>query len=695
MDAMDMPIEFAGGLRSLSLAPEYRRGHADMVRDFYVPCLRVSCTYLRAAGYFTSQSLALVAAGLPPFIHGGGLMRLIASPYLDSDDIDALARGVRAQSDVVERALLREFSSAQSSEIVRDRLGFLAWLVAAGRLEIRVALPIGGEGLYHEKYGIFIDPTGDAVAFTGSPNETRGGLATNIESIDVFGSWTDEDFRVRLKRAAFEAAWSGEAEGFKTVPLPEAVRNRLLTLRPAHIPAEDPLVSNAPDHETSQTEKVQPPKAREYQLEAAAAWQAAGKRGILEMATGSGKTITALFALDDFVRGGGRPVFAVVAVPYIHLADQWSDEMKPFGLKPTLGYGVSSRWVGELTRAASDLRIGLRQQASCVVTHDALRSPAFRRWFGSIQGRVTTIIIADEVHNLGAPASLRALGELEFNARLGLSATPARWSDEETAALLEYFGPVVYEFPLGKAITEKFLVPYAYYPHFVELTDEEMAAYVEITRRLARTPAAAADEDPGIEAQRGRLLRERAGVLNNAQAKAGSFEAALRADPGSRHTLVYTTPERMNETVRLVADVGRMVHRFTYRESAQERRELLRLFAAGEIDVLVAIRCLDEGVDVPATETAYVLASSSNSREFIQRRGRILRRSNDKTSAVIHDFIALPATEFPDDEAWRYERSIMKRELARFSEFAGLGINRFQAEQALLPLRKRYGLFDL
>lgn len=665
-----------------------------MVRDFYVPCLQVSRTYLRAAGYFTSQSLALVAAGLPDFILSGGCMRLIASPYLDAEDIDALARGVLAQSDVIERALLREFATAQPSEIVRDRLGFLAWLVADGRLDVRIALPLGGEGLYHEKYGVFIDAAEDAVAFTGSPNETRGGLETNFESIDVFASWTDEDFRVRLKRDAFESAWSGGTEGLKTIPLPEAVRQRLLALRPDHIPEVDPMALDWHEAELAEADERRPPTGRPYQLEACASWVAAGYRGILEMATGTGKTITALLALGEFVSQQHRPVFAVVAVPYIHLADQWANEMQPFGLEPTLGYGASSRWQPDVSRLASDLKIGLRREAACVVTHDALASRGFRRLSEDLGRRVATVLIADEVHNLGASGSMRALDQLDFDARLGLSATPARWSDEETSAILGYFGSVVYEFPLARAIAEEFLVPYAYFPHFVELTDDEMTTYIDLTRRLARFPSFAANDDSGIEAQRGRLLRERAAVLNNAAEKPSAFAAVLRAALDSKHTLVYTTPERMNDTVRIVADMGKLVHRFTYRESPQDRRELLRLFATGEIEVLVAIRCLDEGVDVPETETAYILASSSNSREFIQRRGRILRRSIGKTSAVIHDFISLPAAAFPDAGAWRYERSIMRRELSRFAEFAGLATNRFQAEQALLPLRKRYGLFD-
>ena len=645
-------------LRSLNLAPEYRRGHPDMVRGFWVPCLTASRTYLRAAGYFTSHSLALVAAGLPAFIDHGGSMRLLASPYFEADDVDAIRLGVRAFEDVVERALLRAFDAADSSAIVRDRLGFLAWLIAEGRLEIRIALPVDGTGLYHEKYGVFIDDAGDSVAFTGSANETRGGLETNFESIDVFTSWTEEEFRVGLKKKAFERAWDGKADGLRTVRLPDAVRAALLRLRPAAPPVEDPLDREAQIE--SGTAGVEP---RDYQLEAVEAWMRAGCKGVLDMATGTGKTITALLAVRDFATATEGPVLTVVAAPYVHLVDQWAEEMEAFGLTPVLGYGSSGRWLSQLRRSASDLKIGLRDGVSCVLTHDALRSAAFGRWFASIDHGIRTLLVADEVHNLGATSSMSALWDLAFAARLGLSATPERWSDDETTALFDYFGPVVYEFPLARAIAEDYLVPYRYFPHFVELTDLEMAEYVEISRRLARLtiPSGPRDEDAArLEALRGHLLRERSAVLNNAEGKRQAFRAALAEQEPSSHTLVYTTPERIDETVKVVSETGaRMVHRFTYREAAPERRRLLGLFASGRIDVLVAIRCLDEGVDVPQTETAFILASSSNSREFIQRRGRILRRSRGKTSATIHDFIAIPSgAGYADDETWRLERRV-------------------------------------
>jgi superfamily II DNA or RNA helicase len=308
--------------------------------------------------------------------------------------------------------------------------------------------------------------------------------------------------------------------------------------------------------------------------------------------------------------------------------------------------------------------------------------------------KTRTLLIGDEVHNLGSAASIDALVRLDFSARLGLSATPRRWSDDETDAIFDYFGQVAYEFSLNRAIREGYLVPYTYHPHLVDLNDEEMTEYIDVSRRLARLgPAATAARE--VEDVRGYLLRKRSAVLNNAAGKLVALPHSL-AGGVRRYTLVYTTPERLEETVGVVSQDGRsMVHRFTYRESLKERQRLLTLFARGEIGTLVAIRCLDEGVDIPRTEVAHILASSSSSREFIQRRGRILRRAEGKRHAAIHDYLAIPSTAFADEGAWKFERQIVRREIGRFREFAATAENRLSAEEELVPLVRRYALFDI
>ena len=289
-------------LRDTSLDIVYRSDHGSLVDTFYVPCLAASVEYMRAAGYFTSRSLALVAAGLPVFIASGGRVRLVVSPQLELADVEAMQAGYERRARAIEGALERALIEATPDDIERERLGFLAWMIAAGQLDLRVAVRTDSNGIYHEKFGVFIDRNDDAVAFTGSPNETVGGLVSNFESIDVFTSW-EEGRRVARKREAFEALWTDETAGVEVLPLPEAARRRLLTYAPVSRPRRDPLSVTLPVEAArnlgAQDECLRVPEdvhLRAYQSEAVASWIGAGTRGIWEMATGTGKTLTALAA---------------------------------------------------------------------------------------------------------------------------------------------------------------------------------------------------------------------------------------------------------------------------------------------------------------------------------------------------------------------------------------------------------------
>lgn len=680
----------------LGIADEYRRGHASLVADFYIPCLNASTAYWRAAGYFTSTSLALVAAGLSRFLTHDGEMRLIASPVLSPEDAAAIRRGVEARTDVLAAALLRHFDPSDYDSIVRDRLGFLAWLVAAERLEIRIALTTSGQGIYHEKFGLFFDGSGNSVAFSGSPNETFGGLEANFESIDVFKSWNADAHRVELKRIAFEDLWSNRMPGAQTVPIPDAIRDRLLTLRPMKIPTRDPLEpQGVPLASHVMAKESARPPARGYQQEAIAAWLNNDEKGVLSMATGTGKTLTGLHCAAESL-GRHKSMLLVVSAPYVHLVDQWADEIRAFGWLPTVCYGSSKKWKRALETELSDLQLGLRNLAVCVVTQDALTSDHFAQVLASLKPGHRRMLIGDEVHGLGSAGYLTRLQRLEFQSTLGLSATPERWRDDETDMLYEYFGQVVYEYALQRAIEAGFLVPYRYVPRLVPLMDEEMERYVAISRKLARLRYGEADSRSGeLSDAVGALLRRRAGVLNGAAGKLPVLTQLLDEQATLRHSLVYVTPETLEDAVRVASDSGRRsVHRFTFREGPLERRSLLEAFADGVMDILVAIKCLDQGVNVPSTQTAYLLASGTNSREFVQRRGRILRRSPGKESATIFDFIAVPqAAGHPD--SWRYERSIVRREILRFKEFAGNAMNRVEAQAVVLKLQTAYGLLDI
>ena len=299
--------------------------------------------------------------------------------------------------------------------------------------------------------------------------------------------------------------------------------------------------------------------------------------------------------------------------------------------------------------------------------------------------------MADEVHHLGSETS-RGYLPRNVEYRLALSATPDRWYDEAgTAALRSYFGPTRFEYSLSDAIGGS-LTPYYYHPMLVELEPDEMEEYRVLSAKIGRLMAQANHD----EEQLTRLLMKRAQLLNRAQNKLRVIDELVGRRTDMTHALFYCAPGQIEDVVRLLGWEKRLrVHRFTAREDTPTRRRLLEEFAEGELQALIAMRCLDEGVDVPSTRTAYILASSSNPREFIQRRGRVLRRAPGKDHAAIYDLMTVPPPAHElDEQALRAERSILRRELRRFTEFADSALNTQSAYEVIWELADRYGVLD-
>ena len=677
-------------LRVLSLQSEYRSDRSDLVKDFYTPCLKNASQYWRAVGYFTSNGLALNAKGLSTFIRHGGQMNLVTGPKLMSDDIEAIRRGYEGKEQNIDPSLDCDFE-----QVFHDRLMLLTWLIAHGYLNIKIACPSDSStayphAIYHEKTGVFLDEHNNAVAFSGSSNETVGGLLNNFESIDVHWSWNDTQERVQQKIDNFTRLWDNTTNKLEVIDFLTAV-------------AEDILIHQAV-YETVQVETTDKPEIieqtvpylpkdivlRKYQSEAIDAWFENGCRGLWEMATGTGKTITALSALAK-LREEKEHLFVLIACPYQHLVDQWYKEAVRFGFEPILAYKNSATWVNRLNTALVRYNYGVRDVVCTITTQTTFIAETMQKLLSKLKR--SAVLIADEVHHLGAERSRERLSDV-FNYRLGLSATPNRWFDDAgTTALKTYFGDTVYEFPLNKAIKNGYLCPYYYHPHLVELTDEEFEAYEGLTERISKLYHQV--ESGEISDALERLLIKRAMLLNRAENKLTKLAELLTDKTDSlHHTLFYCAPGRIALVLELLTTLGLRIAKFTAEESAAERQELLKMFASGHLQALVAMRCLDEGVDVPSTRTAYILASSSNPKEFIQRRGRILRQSSGKEHAEIHDLIAVPPIDYRQypTATFRTERKIVGRELERFNEFAGMALNKFEARDKIWELAKNYDL---
>lgn len=707
-------------LADIHFAHRYRTGSSNSLREFYRSALSCSTEYNRAAGYFSSSSLALIAGELEDFAARGGQMRLVASPRLSEEDAEQLRSGYEIR-DVLQNSILRDLGEVRDTEVLGG-LGYLAKLVATDVLHVKLAFihERDAYGMYHEKLGYLRDSLGNSVAFSGSANETASGILANFESIDVFRSWEEPD-RVHYIATDFDDLWNDRTALLRVVDFPEVARETLERVRQEygetpyrppsadfHFPPPTVATSTMEGHLSLPHDFA----LRDYQEKARKAWLKAGGRGMLEMATGTGKTLTALSCaaqISRVINDGDSPLTVVIAAPYVHLVDQWAEDVRRFGLTPILAYESRSRWIADFSSSLSMANLGRPTTSVVVTTNATLTGQAFQQALERV--RWPLLFIGDEAHNFGSPNLLRAL-PANAKYRLGLSATPDRWYDAEgTEALVEYFGPVVFQMSLDDAMKAGALCPYKYYPRVVELTDDEFAMYQELSGQIAVLIAHSPESIDDSDSPLGMLLRRRASILGHASRKLDTLKADINSMRSEWRQLIYCAegrppsfddspnlePRQIDQVVDLVGNtLGLTVHPYVSETPRPERRELLRRFDSGDdLRFLAAMKCLDEGVDIPDARVGYILASSSNPRQFIQRRGRLLRRAPGKSHAVIFDYLAVPPQPEPGKGIADVERNLMTRELSRADEFARSSDNYADALAILGPLKERYHLRHL
>jgi len=437
---------------------------------------------------------------------------------------------------------------------------------------------------------------------------------------------------------------------------------------------------------------------RDYQQQAVVNWFRHQGRGILKMATGSGKTVTALAIATELYNKIGLQVLLVVC-PYRHLVMQWARECEQFNLAPILAFERVEQWQRALSHQLYLLTCGTQRFLTVITTNATLMSEGLQSQLSFFPDK--TLLVGDEAHHFGAPRLVESL-PTQFGLRLGLSATPERYFDETgTEAVLNYFGSVLDpEITLADAIAQGALVPYRYYPLFVELTEAEALAYAKLTKRIGWALA----EDPNWASNEKltSLLMQRSRLVGAAHNKLTTLADLMSSRHHTSHTLFYCgdgyieTPSRVSyrqvaAVTRLLGnELGLRINSYTAQTPIEEREQLRQQFESGELQGLVAIHCLDEGVDIPAIRQAVILASSGNPRQFIQRRGRILRPHPGKQEATLFDMIVVPPQL--DRQTWEVERKLLRKELQRFLEFAQLAKNSKQASDQLLQLQQRYQL---
>ena len=663
-----------------------------------IPCFQSATHVDCMMGFFSSEILVSLAPGLASFINDSDeSLRLIISPLLRTEDREAIELGTTSSEEIACAAL--EELVVTENVIAEHTLKCLSWMLRHGRVEIKIALM--KDALFHPKVWLFHEGD-DVIAAHGSSNMTYAGIQKNIEQMSISKSWEDANQYYTTERLCdqFKQFWTNYDETCTVIPIPQAIKENLLKTYNADIPpTEDDfhtLYKQATESikESSTTYgfgKSSRPSFTipsylefeegdfEHQGRAITAWCEAGYQGILEMATGSGKTIAAMICAHKLY-SVEKPLLIVVAAPYIPLIQQWCDEISPFGLKPvnlTEVNGAKGRAI-ELHRLKRRFRIGSSKVEIVVVSHRTLCNSGFKAELEKFDCK--TLLIADEVHNLGSEGFITDPPEF-FDYRLGLSATPIRQYDEEgTEQLLAFFGPIVFQFTLEEAIG-RCLVEYEYYVHPVELTEDEMDEWYALTEKIGENAWRQEDPDADDEYLM-KLLRDRRALLENAENKIAVLEDVLtqREDFAKlRHTLIYTSdkaPEQLKDVNALLNRHSVLFHQLTHEETPDHKKtaQIIQSFQEGTLRILTAKRVLDEGVNIPEIEKAFILASTTVERQWVQRRGRLLRTCNKtgKTHSEIHDFMALP----PDlDNLDTRAHALIESELKRIQAFAYLAKN--------------------
>jgi superfamily II DNA or RNA helicase len=655
-----------------------------VIQDFYNPVLQEAKVYKRLTGYFSSQVLALAARGVAGLIKNGGKMQLIASPVVSESDYKVLSS---FRDEDLQEFVNKQFEIAMgnlndlAATIAYDHLRALGWMLRENILEIRILVPRdidSGSGIFHSKVGVIEDNIGNIISFSGSVNETAMGWSQNIEEFKVFKSWESGSANwVKHDMALFDRYWNlSNDSGFKSMPLPKRSAEKLLAIAPNEISELDLGAS---------TVKKKP---RKYQLEAIESWSKAGFKGILEMATGTGKTFTARLCVNAWKEGKKDSVILITA-PTQTIGSQWQEVMKD--LNPITTF-ENQPWRELLRDGIANFSLGISKHVLIIAVQNTASSDDFLAQIAKLNTLTSNhLFIADEMHGLGSPIFRKALNK-DFEARLGLTATPNRWFDEDgTSLLMDYFGGVVYRFGLHEAlnwvdpISELTpLCPYNYYPEFVDLDSLEMEKYLELTKQIIIQSSRSVDGESDDRLRR--LQDDRALILKKANDKFSSLKRVLDSLSGISGCLIYCSDrEQIDQVIDIVSMRGITYRTFTGREGTSPKKEfngmserdwILNSFENGEIQALIAMKCLDEGVDIPSARIGIILASTTNPREFIQRRGRLLRRSKGKELAEIYDMIVAPLFDENDQsEIVNQARKILEKELQRANEFANDALN--------------------
>lgn len=687
--------------QDLNLSDEYRNLSQDIIEEFFIPVLSNSIIYQRAVGFFSSSALIELSKGITHLVKNGGKIQVVASPRLSEEDIAAINMGLILKEELIFNKLQSELFEPKNI-YEEKRLNFICNLIAYGVLEIKIAIMKSQNNIcmYHEKMGLMMDTDNNIIAFTGSMNETSTAFLHNYETIEVYKSWTHDKQRVLNKKKAFELIWNDSDPAIEVISF-ENVKEELFKKYKKN--DEIDLTIDLPSQPKLNPPVIKGPKIPQnislydYQCNAIESWAEQNFNGIFDMATGTGKTITSLAASVKLFEKLNGKLAIIIVCPLQHLVEQWTKEATMFNMKPIVGYSKSSQknWLDRLQNVTRLFNNGEYNHFCFITTNSTFSTEKVQKIISRLHNK--TLLIVDEAHNFGSKNLSRLLpSNIEY--RLALSATINRKNDElGTSKLLSYFGEKCIEYTLEDAINQKKLTPYYYYPIPVSLTEDEREKYIDITKKIIK--CCSFDRNGNIEITESAkiLLIQRARIIAGAQNKLNVLKKLMREHVHDTHMLVYCGStcmtedlenSRVNEDEKRQIDIvtnllgnelGIKVAQYTSREDVKTRQALKESLANGDrLQALVAIKCLDEGVDIPSIKKAFILASSTNPKEYIQRRGRVLRKFPGKKHSEIFDFVTIPYELDTHDislDQLKIYNSLIQNEMDRITEFSKISLN--------------------
>ncbi|MFO6424182.1 DEAD/DEAH box helicase family protein [Motilimonas sp. KMU-193] len=712
-------------LSELDLKTKYDSDEDNILDCVHIPLLSLAERYDRAVGYFSSDVLVSAAQGLDKFILKEGKMRLIIGDPLSDNEYEAVMEGVSTPCKT------RSFKLADLLlESENKNLKLLTYLVAKEQLEIKFAFT--HRGMFHKKIGIFYQQD-ETVVFSGSANETLAGLSKyNSEEVSLFFSWRESfsDYG-QVEIDNFNALWNNnkkrakvvtiDSEAYKKIQFGVDIEALSRELFPTSslpkatkaffsysFPKSEQQLAKL-NIETKTPRKPLMIKGRAFelfphQIEAIENWRKADYNGLFKLATGSGKTFTSISALVELYEErhkNGEATFAIISVPYIELANQWVKELAPFNIVPIQCYDGSDKWATALDKKLLRFRTRTLDFICVIAVNKTLSSDIFQSKIVKLSPQ-DILIIGDECHHLGSQGYFDSLPPARY--RIGLSATPFRTDDDEIEGspfpdtvrqnLLSYFKGIISEYSLNDAINDGILTPYRYDLVPVYLNEEEQDSYEDYSAKIqklilkAKSAKLSSDEQSMLT----NMCGARSRILATCSGKLPALLGYLKNNPNLSltHSLIYVgegsapgenTPY-ITKVTNCLHEYGCKVSKFTSQETASERRRIMNSFKEQHIDSLVAMKVLDEGIDVPVCQSAFILASTRNPRQYVQRRGRVLRKAAGKKEALIVDFVVLPLPGVVNN----FSQNLCRAELQRIEDFKLTALNPKEIEKRIIEL---------